>query len=51
MLNALCERRIQVCLISRVQPNPYCRLGYVANEAERVFKAIIGWVEDLGPKL
>jgi hypothetical protein len=50
LLNALCDRKIPVCLISRVQPNSYCRLGYVENEAGRVFKTIIGWVETVRPK-
>src|SRR5437660_6873252 len=36
LLNALCDRKIPVCLISRVQPNSYCRLGYVESEAGRV---------------
>jgi hypothetical protein len=33
-----------------VQPNPYCRLGYVVSEAGRVFQALIGWVETFRPK-
>jgi hypothetical protein len=45
LLNALHDRKIPVCLISRVQPNSYCRLQYVVSEANRVFQAIIGWVE------
>jgi hypothetical protein len=50
MLNALCERKIPVCLISRVQPNAYCRVGYVVSEAARVFQTILGWVEAFHPK-
>ncbi len=49
ILNALSDRKIPVCLISRVQPNPYCRLGYVVSEAERVCQAILGWVETFQP--
>lgn len=45
LLNALCERKIPVCLISRVQLNSYCRLGYVENEAGRVFQSILAWIE------
>lgn len=50
MLNALCDRKIPVCVISRVQPNPYCRLRYVVNEAKRVFQAFMGWVETFRSK-
>ena len=45
LLNALCDRRISVCLISRVQPNPNCRVKYVMSEADRVFSSILGWIE------
>jgi hypothetical protein len=45
LLNALCERKIPVCLISRVQFNAYCRLGYVESEAARVAQTILEWVE------
>ena len=47
LLNALCDQKIPVCLISRVQPNAYCRVGFVENEAKRVFKTILEWVETL----
>ncbi len=50
VLNVLCERKIPVCLISRVQPNAYCHVGYVESEARRVFEAIRKWVESLSPK-
>jgi hypothetical protein len=50
LLNALCERKIPVCLISRVQLNSYCRLAYVESEAERVFQALFGWVEAFHPR-
>jgi len=50
LLNALCDRKIPVCLISRVQLNPYCRLGYVESEAARVFQNIITWIETNRPK-
>lgn len=45
LLNALCERKIPVCLISRVQLNSYCRLSYVENEARHVFQNILAWIE------
>jgi hypothetical protein len=45
VLNALHDRKIPVCLISRVQPNSYCQLRYVSNKARRVIPVIIEWIE------
>jgi hypothetical protein len=50
ILNSLCDRRIPIRLISRVQMNSYCELGYVKSEAERIFRIIIGWIETFCPK-
>ncbi|MGH7173457.1 MAG: hypothetical protein ACRELG_24510 [Gemmataceae bacterium] len=51
LLNALCDRKIPVCLISRVQLNSSCRLGYVETEAGRVFQSIIAWIETNQPMI
>jgi len=45
LLNALCNRKVPICLSSRVQLNPYCRLAYMESEARRVVQNIISWIE------
>jgi hypothetical protein len=50
VLNALYERRIPACLISRVDPNPIAGSATSKSEASRVFQLIIGWVEAFRPK-
>lgn len=45
LLNEICDRKLQIQLVSRVQPNGYCGLGYIESEASRVVASLIGWIE------
>jgi hypothetical protein len=48
ILNALFARRLPLCLVSRVQPNSYCRLKYVRAEADRVLSLLLPWLDTHG---
>ena len=44
LVNAICGRKLPICVISRVQSTAYTSVGYVKSEATRVTQLLLDWL-------
>jgi hypothetical protein len=45
LVNAICGRKLPICVISRVESTAYTRVAYVQSEATRVTQLLLVWIE------
>ena len=44
LLNWLSENKLNICIVSRTYPNPYNKLKYVREEADKISIALQSWI-------
>jgi|GEM_PF-3273255 len=49
LLNELAIRGARIGIVSRVQPNAYCQLKYVQDEAARTTQSLLEWISNTRP--